>query len=53
MLVMIRARCVIVRSCQAGLVLPQNYAKACRSGGCPLDRYGKRQHEGNQDAGES
>ncbi len=37
---------------RVGLVVAQNHAKACRNGGCSLDRNGKRQHEGNQDAGE-
>ena len=46
-------RCVIVRSCQGGLVVAQVHAKARRSGCCSLDRNGKRQREGNQDAGES
>jgi hypothetical protein len=53
MLVMDRSRSVIVRSCEAGFVVAQNHAEACRSGGCSLDRNGERQHEGNEDAGES
>jgi hypothetical protein len=52
MLVMDRARSVTVRSCEAGFVVAQNHAEACRGGGCSLDRNGKRQREGNQDAGE-
>jgi hypothetical protein len=53
MLVMDRARSVIVRSWEAGFVVVQNHAEACRGGGCSLDRNSKRQREGNQDAGES
>jgi hypothetical protein len=38
---------------RVGLVVAQRHAKARRSSCCSLDRNGKRQREGNQDACES